>query len=94
MNRRNFPTIALAVSVPLLLIVVFGGGPTPVETRVPLLALLLVSELGLIINAVGAYFGIASVRARPRPRGAVLRLAASLLLALGFGANLLAYWPG
>jgi hypothetical protein len=94
MNRRNFPTIALAVSVPLLLIVIFGGGPTPVETRMPLLALLLVSEFGLIVNTAGAYFGIAAMRERPRPRGAVLRLAANLVLALNFGANLVAYWPG
>ncbi|WP_295542830.1 hypothetical protein [uncultured Thiohalocapsa sp.] len=94
MNRHNFPTIAIAVSVPLLLIVIFGGGPAPGETRVPLLALLLASELGLIINAVGAYFGLAALRTQPRPRGVLLRLAANLVLALDFGANLLAYWPG
>jgi hypothetical protein len=94
MNRHNFPTIALLVSVPLLLVMIFGGGPPGGTTRVPLLALLLVAEFGLIINAIGAWFGVLAVRSRPRPRGALLRLAANLLLALDFGANLLAFWPG
>lgn len=94
MNRHSFPTIALLVSVPLLLVMIFGGGPPGGPTRAPLLALLLVAEFGLIINAIAAYFSMLAMRSRPRPRGALLRLAANVVLALGFGANLLAFWPG
>jgi hypothetical protein len=89
-NRRSFPTVALLLSVPLLAVVIFGGGPP----RLPLLGLLLVAELGLIVNLVAAYFGIGALREQPRPRGALLRFAANLVLAEDFGRNLLILWPG
>jgi hypothetical protein len=93
-NRRSFPTVALLLSVPLLAVVIFGGGPPGGAPRLPLLGLLLVAELGLIVNLVAAYFGIGALRKQPRPRGALLRFAANLVLAADFGRNLLILWPG
>ncbi len=93
MNRQSFPTLALLVSVPLVAVLIAGGGLAGGPSPVPLLALLLIAEFGLIINAVAAYLGVGSLRQHPRRRLASLRLAANMALALGFGASLFAFWP-
>jgi hypothetical protein len=94
MNRQNFPTIALLVSVPLLVLVTIGGTGPNNATPIPLLALLLVSELGVIINIIAAYFGLPAFAERPLPRRRLLKLGANLLLAASFGLHLVAFWPG
>jgi hypothetical protein len=94
MNRQNFPTIALLMSLPLLGLIAFGGVGADGAPRLPLLTLLLVAELGAIINLIAAYLGLPALRERPLPRARLLRLGASLLLALGFALLLLAFWPG
>jgi hypothetical protein len=94
MNRQSFPTIALLVSLPLLGLVAFGGPGADGTARLPLLTLLLVAELGAIINLIAAYLGLPALRERPLPRVRLLRLGTNLLLAVGFALSLLAFWPG
>lgn len=94
MTRQNFPTIALLVSVPLLLAIILGGDAGDGTTRLPLLTLLLVTELGAIINTIAVVLGVMSLSDEPRRRGVVARLAANLLLAVNFALNLFGFWPG
>jgi hypothetical protein len=94
LTRKNFPTIALLVSVPLLLAIIFGGDAGDGTTRLPLLMLLLICELGAVINAIAVVLGVMSLSDKPRPRGVVLRLAANALLAVDFALNLFGFWPG
>ena len=93
MNRQNFPTIAILVSVPLLLALVFGGAG-PDGTRLPLLTLLLICEVGAVVNIIALYLGLPLLRERPLPWRKLLRLAVNLLLAVHFTLSLVAFWPG
>ncbi len=94
MNRQNFPTIALLVSVALLALVTFGGPNPDGSLRLPLLMVLLACELGAIINAIAVYVGLPALRQRPLPWRALLRLVANLLLVAVFAWHLFAFWPG
>lgn len=93
-NRQNFPTIALLVSVALLALVTFGGPSPDGSIRLPLLMVLLACELGAIINVIAVYVGLPALRQRPPPWRALLRLTANLLLVAAFALHLFAFWPG
>lgn len=58
----NFPYIALALGL-LLLVFVLRGSQTDAngDTAVPLLTLLVMSEFAFFVNAIGTYIGIKHV---------------------------------
>ena len=93
MNRQNFPTIAILVSVMLLAVVNFGGPAPDGSPRLPLLMLMLVCELGAIINAIAVYVGLPTLQERPLRWRPLLRFMANLLLVAVFALNLYALWP-
>lgn len=58
MTKENFPFIAAALGLLLTLIVFKGSGlKDDGRTLIPLLTLLLITEFGTIVTAIGAYFG-------------------------------------
>jgi hypothetical protein len=57
-TKDNFPYIAAILGLVLAIIVFKGSGPgDDGKTLMPLLTLLLMSEFGAIVTAIGAYFG-------------------------------------
>jgi len=94
MNRNNYPFIALALSVPLLALLLFGAQPTPDgSTQLPLLTLLAVSEFGAIANAIAAWLSIAALtKGRFAPRRAATAVATFMLAAV-FAWYLIRFWP-
>jgi fatty-acid desaturase len=63
MKTRDFPYIALALGLFLLLVVLRGSqlGNNGL-TQLPLLTLLVVSEFSFFVNAIGAYIGFNQIR--------------------------------
>jgi hypothetical protein len=94
MDRQQFQIIVLLVSVALLTLITLGGPGPDGQARLPLLLLMLASELGAILNAISVYAGLPVLRERPLPRRPLLRLAAHLLLVVVFVLNLVDLWPG
>lgn len=58
MTKDNFPIIAAALGFLLTLLVLKGSQPGENgNTIIPLLTLLLISEFGAILTAIGSYLG-------------------------------------
>ena len=58
MIKENFPIIAAALGFLLTLLVLIGSRlGDDGKTLIPLLTLLVISEFGAILTAIGAYFG-------------------------------------
>jgi hypothetical protein len=95
MTTARFPTLALSVGLVLALVLLAAGGGDPAgEHRLPLLMLLLMSELGFIVTAIGAFVGIRGMRGEG-PRLASLSVTLGCMtLAVGFVVMGLALWPG
>jgi hypothetical protein len=93
MNRHNFPVIAVLISVPLLLLLIYAAPGPDGASAAPLLALLLAAEFGAIANLIAAYLGLPALRERPLPWRRLLRLVGNLFLALTFVLALLRLWP-
>lgn len=94
MKQLVFPRIALVLSVLLVGALTLGAGPAEAEsTRLPLLLILLMSELGAVLNAISLVLtGMAFVRGERNVR-VVLILVASLLMLITFISYLFEYYP-
>ncbi|TVQ91597.1 MAG: hypothetical protein EA400_04705 [Chromatiaceae bacterium] len=94
MNRNNFPLIALALSLPLMAILFFGGrGDGGRTTGLPLLTLLTVAEFGLVANAIGAGLAVQGWVAGARTRRQVTIAIGCALISLLFLLQLVYWWP-
>lgn len=59
MKKINFPYLALGIGLFLMLVIIKGSEPgSDGATKIPLLALLAISEFAFFITAFAAYFGI------------------------------------
>ncbi|WP_462320957.1 hypothetical protein [Halochromatium sp.] len=97
MKRQHFPTIALALAVPLLG-ALWLGGESPVADpesgpRLPLLTLLMISEFGLIICLAGSVLGVQHGRHQGWTGRQVLTTMGCGLAALAFLLQLIRWWP-
>ncbi len=64
MKTVNFPYIALALGLFLLLVVSRGSQPgSDGETALPLLTLLIFNECAFLLSATGVFFGIKHLKA-------------------------------
>lgn len=94
MNRNNFPLIALALALPLLAILFFGGrGDGGRTTGLPLLTLLTVAEFGLVVNLIGAGLAVQGWMAGTRTRRQALIASGCALFTLLFLLQLIHWWP-
>lgn len=94
MKKSSFPFVALGIGLALMALLLVAGSPGDETRRVlPLLTLLIVSEFGMFLTGIGAWLGVATMRATGfRPAMLSITLACTLLaiafLLLGIG-----YWP-
>lgn len=94
MNKRNYPFIALGLSVPLLALLLFGGQTAPDgSTRLPWLTLLAVSEFGAIANIVAAWLTVPALTPREFDRRRAAAAAAAIVFAGIFIWSLVRFWP-
>ncbi len=92
-STERFPTLALAGSGLLLLVIAFGAQPGEEGTRFPLLALLGLCELGFIINLASAYVAFRTAKARAFALSSLWSLAASVIAAGVFAWLGVQLWP-
>jgi hypothetical protein len=92
MNRKVFPFIALGLGLLMALILTMGGALSG-QLIMPLLAALLMSEFGLILNLIGLYLGFLSLTDARSPVMMVTMLGCVLMAVffLWLGIQL---WPG
>jgi len=63
MKTINFPYLALALGLFLLMVVTRGSEPgSDGETALPLLTLLIINECAFFLSAVGAFIGIKQLK--------------------------------
>ena len=62
MKKINFPYMALGIGLFLMLVIIKGSEPAgDGSTKIPLLALLAISEFAFFLTAFAAYFGIKQI---------------------------------
>jgi hypothetical protein len=96
MTRQQFPLIALTLAVPLLGVLWLGGrgaGTDGTAPALPLLALLAISELGLIANAAGAVLGVLAGRRQGWTGRHLLITLGCGFAAVAFLLQLIRWWP-
>ncbi len=95
MKKSNFPFIALALGLFLMGILFKTGAADPdIESVLPLLTVLLISEFGFIVMAIAVYFGAQTLTRN----GFDIVLAIVTLLCGMLGVEFmvvgLEHWPG
>ncbi len=94
MKKYNFPFVASGLGLFLMLLVIKGGeARDDGVTAIPLLTLLVVSEFGFFVTAIGGYLGIRHCMAEGvKPLYAAITLL-SILLSLRFLWLGIELWP-
>jgi len=93
-KRQSFPLIALTLAAPLLGLLWIGGAADPeAGAMLPWLTLLIVSEFGLILSAVGAVLGVQHGRQQGWSAHRALIALGCALAAFAFLLQLIRWWP-
>jgi hypothetical protein len=97
MKRHHFPVIALTLAIPLLGLLWIGGQPTGAELGappwLPVLMLLMVSELGLLLCLGGVVLGVQQGRRQGWTSRSLIITLGCALAALAFLLQLARWWP-
>ena len=94
MSRHGYPYVALALGMTLFVIVQYGKGMRDDGvTAIPLLTLLLMSELAFIATAVGTYIGGRQLVSGGFKTATLLVTIACALLAAHFLLLGIELWP-
>lgn len=94
MKKINFPYIALALGIFLMLVVVKGSEiDSEGATAIPLLTLLAINEFALIATAIGAYIEIRGIMANGVKLFPVLTAVLCILLSVRFLFIGIELWP-
>ena len=89
--KQKFPFIAAGIGIVFVLILQLSGATSDgTGFKIPLLTMLLMSELGAIVTALGAYFGLMMWKTERNNMALLMTSGACLLLCvalavLGFG---------
>lgn len=95
MKPVGFPMLALGLGLVLALLLLWGGAAGPAQAqRLPLLMMLLASELGFFVTAVGAGLGARSLLRGRASAGLLSVTLGCAALAAAFVALGLVLWPG
>jgi hypothetical protein len=92
-NRARFPYVAVVLGGLLFLLLRLTDGSTGTGFILPMLTLLLISEFGCIVTAIGAWLGIQQL---VKSRFTLLMIAvtaACAMLAPAFAVLGTGYWP-
>jgi hypothetical protein len=85
MKKNPFPMIALVLGIALSLLATFGSVPMANgNTRLPILMLLLISEFGFIVTAIGGGIGFNQLRQQSANPALLAITTGCLLLAIAF----------
>jgi hypothetical protein len=97
MKPQQFPALALTLAVPLLGLLWFAGRPVAADPNaapvIPLLALLAVSEFGLLLNIAGVIVAVRHGQRQGWAGRQVLVAVGCGLAALAFLLQLVHWWP-
>jgi hypothetical protein len=94
MTASRFPSIALGLGLVLAFILLASGAHDPAgEHLLPLLMLLLMSELGFIVTAAGAFVAIRVGHKTGISFALVSTALGCVAMAIGFVVIGLALWP-
>jgi hypothetical protein len=95
MSKHKLPWIALGAGL-LICLVVIWSVPQDADgtTRLPLLFLLLLTEFGLIVTAIGAWLGGRRILQESLNLPTLLVTAGCLALAVAFLVIGISLWPG
>ncbi|MGD2112392.1 MAG: hypothetical protein PVI50_03320 [Gammaproteobacteria bacterium] len=95
MANLPFPWLALGLGLLVALGLTGSGALGPAEAyRLPVLTLLIVSEFGFFLTAIGAGIGINRLLAQGMQPGLLLSVIGCGLLAAGFLYVGIRLWPG
>lgn len=95
MNKNNFPFIAAAIGFILTIVLLKGSGVRAdgKTTFLPLLTLLLMSEFGAILTAIGTYLGLKQFFSTKKLSVELLLTVFCAFLCLQFVVQGFALWP-
>jgi hypothetical protein len=95
MKKNPFPMIALVLGIVLSLMATFGSMPMANgNTRLPILMLLLTSEFGFIVTAIGGIIGFNQLRQQSGNTALLAITTGCALLAIAFVYLGLELWSG
>ena len=93
--RISFPWLALGLGLLIALVLITTGAVGPeVDRRLPLLTLLIVTEFGFFLTALGAGLAIRQLIQQGLNPGVILSASGCVALAAGFAWLGLQLWPG
>ena len=95
MGKQNFPYIALFLGMMFMLAVTFGGQVNGAinNTRLPLLILLIISEVAFILTAIAAYLSIKQMYAEGFDVKMMIVSVLCVISAITFLVKGISFWP-
>lgn len=95
MQKYPFSFIAIALGL-MLLTLLTASAPDTVggEPRIPLLAILIASEFGFVVTAIGVFTGIKTMLSTGKNRYIIVAVFCCALMSVKFMLTGISYWPG
>ena len=92
--KTPFCYIAIALGLPLLILLILSAPANPEDnTKLPLLTMLIISEFGAIVTAVGAFTGIKRILDSGINYTILVTSICCGLLSIKFLLTGITYWP-
>jgi di/tricarboxylate transporter len=93
--KDRFPWLALGMGLLIAILLLLAGAlDTDQGPRLPLLTMLILSEFGVVVTAVGAYAGSRRLVQRGLDRPTLLAVIGCLMLSAGLATLGFRLWPG
>mgnify|MGYP001821113288 FL=1 len=93
--KDRFPWLALGMGLLIAVLLLLAGAlDTGQAPRLPLLTMLILSEFGVIVTAIGVYAGSRRLVQRGVDRPTLLAVIGCLMLSTGLATLGFRLWPG